>query len=469
MKLNMECRDLVIIGCLAFGVTVQAADYSDVPDINSLGENELKQFNSYLESKNDLGRLIKKLGTSYERLNRTSVAMLIHLKRPDIVSSLRNEIDNEGNDNDDKRIALNMSLKSQVEGIRSDFKELCNAIPDYCTQRDRLNVFYSENHNKSGYNAPIPEKYSFAAMMDLIGKFDRIDIVERANSLMYFMKRPVGHCMVTNVELLDQENKVIIERSNNYCGAMSPHIIFIMELVDMYEKKEKARDSELLCQIAIKLQEYGKASWIKDLPLNPKDKKRSTSGKKKKSRSRPIKKEKPSIEVTSKPVEKPVVEQFLQKVSSSSASSSSKQSVVSEDETCMIVQDNQNKVRIHLQKQKIVGDQFPHLIYNDTIQTWLSDHDKAMREQGYCDPSSDKHQHKDGARLVHAFSRNVDTCIQKCGTMSKIEVKAGTKADVINMRGFIIHKNGDKQTITVEYFINPKTGICFHRNLKIWE
>lgn len=134
----------------------------------------------------------------------------------------------------------------------------------------------------------------------------------------------------------------------------------------------------------------------------------------------------------------------------------------------LIVRDAKYGATINLYKKNGLNNAPNKLQYSSTAKDWLANPNATMAKLGYNNPSSDKYQYRFTACLVHAFSLNVDQCLQACGMFSIATDKDGKTRHVFKMCGFVEFDNGTLHDCTVEYFIDPATGSCFHRNLKLW-
>lgn len=112
------------------------------------------------------------------------------------------------------------------------------------------------------------------------------------------------------------------------------------------------------------------------------------------------------------------------------------------------------------------------LNYAHNVRQWFSNPLDAKHDQGYLIPGSKKYRltTRDGYDpvLLHAFSSLVDEYIPQLATQGTKPSRKYYKQDdtAFYMPGYIIDKHKRKFVGTFTYFLDARTGMCYHRFFK---
>ncbi len=119
-------------------------------------------------------------------------------------------------------------------------------------------------------------------------------------------------------------------------------------------------------------------------------------------------------------------------------------------------------------KSNIDPKQFIPLKYTNWVAMWFKDPQKALKEQGYMDPKSNKYALESRQQYIidiHAFARLVDDYIPSLALVGQTPNKKYPKQNdyLITIPGRIQYKNGEQETGIYSYVIDSQNGLCYHR------
>ena len=103
--------------------------------------------------------------------------------------------------------------------------------------------------------------------------------------------------------------------------------------------------------------------------------------------------------------------------------------------------------------------------YTRWVKGWIDDPDRAMEDQGYNDPFSDRFQYHDTAKIIHGFTPLIDGYINICGTDKIFFNTRKSRFDTsITIDAEIIDSNKNIYIGFFEYIIDGENAECYHRN-----